>query len=231
MFWVVCEEGMDRPLVWHHPPPPRNPQKATRVFRVEVPLPDVDKVDAVLRVHPKNVKLQAQATGEHAPRCEECNAEGGPDGELLCTFMSEGRWRCYDQSACHCRRLSPRMNEARHDVCRHDAWNRDGFCTYGCGAHRCLKSSTRGTQCWLPGAHDGDCDFWNDRSLPQESRTQEASPVEQSLRFIIAECDTGLRGTDAHGCLHSIKTTALGLLKAPWMSEALKAALEPEKTP
>ena len=57
VFWVVCEEGMDRPLVWHHPPPARDPQKPTRVFRVEVPLPDVDKVDGVLRIDPAAVAL------------------------------------------------------------------------------------------------------------------------------------------------------------------------------
>lgn len=86
VFWVVCEEGMDRPLVWHHPPPPRNPQKATRVFRVEVPLPDVDKVDAVLRVHPMNVKLRIQeAVHTHSEHtwvhsdCSACKAQSPQD--------------------------------------------------------------------------------------------------------------------------------------------------------
>jgi hypothetical protein len=61
-FYVVCEEGMDRPLVWHQPPPPER-GKPRKVYRVEVPLPDVTRVDGIIRLGPDAVQILA----EHAP--------------------------------------------------------------------------------------------------------------------------------------------------------------------
>lgn len=53
-FWVVCEEGMDRPLTWHRPPPKKG-EKPRRVYRVEIPLPDAEMVDGVIRIAPTAV--------------------------------------------------------------------------------------------------------------------------------------------------------------------------------
>lgn len=55
-FWVICEEGMDRPTTWQSPPPRQNNGKPRRVFRVEVPLPDIDIVDAVLHVSSQEIQ-------------------------------------------------------------------------------------------------------------------------------------------------------------------------------
>lgn len=53
-FYIVCEEGMDRPLVWHHAPPSTS-NKPRKVYRVEVPLPDVVRVDGVIRLNAASV--------------------------------------------------------------------------------------------------------------------------------------------------------------------------------
>jgi hypothetical protein len=47
---------MDRPTTWQSPPPRQNNGKPRRVFRVEVPLPDIDIVDAVLHVSSQEIQ-------------------------------------------------------------------------------------------------------------------------------------------------------------------------------
>lgn len=68
VFWVVLEEGMDRPLTWHVPPPRRG-EKPRLVYRVEVPLPDVDMVDGVIHISPSAVVKQDQ---DREYKCKDC---------------------------------------------------------------------------------------------------------------------------------------------------------------
>lgn len=135
--------------------------KCTRGWHAEGPcaaVPDLGWTDDEARRYgeiPANLCEPEPRTNDAVPRCEECNIEGGPKGELLCTFLSEGRWRCYDQSACF-RRQTNRESRPSDPMAEAKAFQeRHIECSQGVTSGGLYAVYKHDSKCKHPDEHSG----------------------------------------------------------------------------